>query len=111
MSDKPHKSHTIIETIDLAGHDLVSRIKELIEQGNVRRVIVRDRDGRELLQLPLTGAVAVGGVVALAAPVMAALGTFAALVARVRLEIERVEEEPGAEADDSDEQPPVPSPF
>lgn len=99
MSNDPVKSRTLVEEIELAGHELVDNIRRLVREGNVRRVIVKDRDGRELLQLPLTGTVAVGGVVALAAPVMAALGAFAGFVAKIRLEIERVEEPEGEQAE------------
>jgi len=92
MTNSLKPSKTLVEEIELAGHELMDSIRDLIEQGNVRRVIVKDREGRELLQLPLTGVVAVGGVFALAAPVMAALGAFAALAAKVKLEIERIDE-------------------
>ncbi len=52
---------------------MVGRTKELIEEGNVRRVIIRNQEDEVLLEVPLTAGVAVGGVVTLVAPVLAAL--------------------------------------
>lgn len=81
------------EELEIYASDLVARAKELIEEGNVRRLIVRTEGGRELLEVPLTAGVAVGGVLAVMAPVFAALGALAAFAAKVRLEIVREEPE------------------
>ena len=93
MSEEKEK-RTWTEEIEVAGKDLVDRIKELIEEGNVRRLIIREPDGDVLVEIPLTPAVGVGAVVAIVAPVLAALGALAALVARLKIEIVRVEEPP-----------------
>jgi hypothetical protein len=68
---------------------LVGRTKELLEEGNVRRLIIRNREDEVLLEVPLTAGVAVGGVVTLVAPVLAALGALAALLTHVKVEIVR----------------------
>lgn len=95
MSEAPEKKErTWTEEIQVAGRELVDRVKELIQEGNVRRLIIRKPDGQVLLEVPLTPAVAVGSVVTLFAPVLAALGAFAALIAEVKVEIVRVSEEP-----------------
>lgn len=73
----------------MAGSELVERTKELIEEGNVRRLIIRAQDEKVLLEVPLTAGVAVGGVVTIVAPVLAALGAMAALLAQVKVEIVR----------------------
>ena len=86
MTNSLKPSKTLVEEIELAGHELMDSIRDLIEQGNVRHH-AGEGQLQELAALP--GVVAVGGVFALAAPVMAALGAFAALAAKVRLEIER----------------------
>jgi hypothetical protein len=78
--------------IEIAGSELIERVKELIKQGNIRRLIIRKETGEVLLEIPLTAGVAVGGAVTLLAPVLAALGALAALVARVKVEIIRVDE-------------------
>lgn len=77
------------EEVEVAGHQLVERIKELMAEGNVRRLIIRNKENRTLLEIPLTAGVAAGGVVTLIAPLLAALGALAALIAEVRVEIVR----------------------
>jgi len=77
------------ERITLAGSDLVDYVKGLIEEGNIRRLIIRKPDGETLLEIPLSAGLAVGGVLTLMAPILAALGAMAALVAKVQVEVER----------------------
>jgi DNA-binding Lrp family transcriptional regulator len=91
----------INEQLEIAGSQLVDRVKELIEQGNVRRLIIRNPDDRILLEIPLTIGVVAGSALALFMPVWAALGAMAALVARVKVEV--VREEPGALLEDAKE--------
>lgn len=81
--------HTWSEQIEIAASELVDKTKELIEEGNVRRLIIRDQDDEVLLEVPLTAGVAVGGVVTLLAPVLAAIGAMAALLTHVKVEIIR----------------------
>jgi hypothetical protein len=90
--------HTWTEQIEIAGSELVDRTKELIAQGNVRRLIIRNQDDEKLLEVPLTTGVAVGGALTLLAPVLAALGAMAALLARVKVEVVRTERKPGESA-------------
>jgi hypothetical protein len=90
--------HTWTEQIEIAGSELVDRTKELIAQGNVRRLIIRNQDDEKLLEVPLTTGVAVGGALTLLAPVLAALGAMAALLARVKVEVVRTERKPGEPA-------------
>ena len=87
--ESPREEHTWTEQIEIAGSELVERTKELIEEGNVRRLIIRNHDDEILLEVPLTAGVAVGGVLTVVAPVLAALGAMAALLARVKVEIVR----------------------
>jgi diacylglycerol kinase family enzyme len=83
--------HSWTEQIEIAGSELVDRTKELIEEGNVRRLIIRNQEDEVLLEVPLTAGVAVGGVMTLIAPVLAALGAMAALLTHVKVEIVRTE--------------------
>ena len=78
---------TRVEEIALNGEKLVSAVKELVRQGNIRRITVKNRDGRTLVEIPLT----VGAVGALLLPTLAALGTIAALLTECTLVIERIE--------------------
>lgn len=93
MNDKPKEEQTWTEEIEISGSELVDRAKELIQEGNVRRLIIRKPNDDILLEIPLTAGVAVGGVVTIFAPVLAALGAMAALVANVKLQIVRAADE------------------
>ncbi len=78
------------EKFTVSGSQLVDKVKQLIHAGNIRRVRLL-HDGRTIIEIPLTvGApVAVAGI--LWAPVLAALGAFAALVTECTIEVEKVE--------------------
>jgi hypothetical protein len=104
MTDPEKKAgRTIVEEIEVAGHQLVERVKELVKEGNVREVRIRTEDGDVFLKAPLNVGVIAGGVVALAAPFLAILGVLAALVTRVRVEVER---DTGKDAAGKDVTPP-----
>jgi hypothetical protein len=92
MGDETNKTErTWTEEIEVAGTELIDRIKELIKAGNVRRVILRTPDNRLLLEIPLTAGAVAGGVVVLVAPVLAALGAMAALLAKVKIQVVRTD--------------------
>jgi hypothetical protein len=74
------------ESIKIQGHQLGAKVKELIEEGNVRRIVIK-QGVRTIAEFPLT----VGVVGAVAAPVLAAVGAIAALVTDCRIEVERVD--------------------
>ena len=78
-----------VEEINLAGKDLVEQVKSLIQQGNVRRLIIRRSTGESLLEVPLTATVIAGGALLVFNPMLAAIGALAALVAEVKLEVVR----------------------
>lgn len=87
---------TFTEEIEIAGDKLIERIKEIVEEGNVRQLRLKASDGDIVLETPLTIGVVAGGVVALAAPWLAVLGVIAALVTRVTVEVEReIDEDEG----------------
>ena len=83
--------HNWREEIEIAGNQLVERVKDLIAEGNVRRLIIRNAEDKILLEIPLTAGVAVGGVVTLLSPVLAALGALAALIAHCKVQVVRDE--------------------
>jgi hypothetical protein len=75
------------EEINVHGEDLLKKVKEIIKEGNVRRLTVREKDGKDLVVLPLTI-----GVVGIAlAPVLAAVGAIAALITECTIIVEREE--------------------
>ncbi len=87
--DKFQKAY---EQFKVQGRELVDKIGELIHEGNVRRIIIRDEHGHTFMEIPLT--IAAIGVVA--APILAAVGGLAALVARFELVVERAGPQKGA---------------
>ncbi len=70
------------------GEELLAKIKELIHQGNISRIIVKNEEGKVYLEIPVT----VGLVGALVLPVFAAIGALAALAANFTIEVVRKEE-------------------
>ncbi len=73
----------------VSGEKVIGKIKELIHEGNVRRIIIKNEEGKSLIEVPLS----VGVVGALLAPVWAAIGAVAALVASCSIEVEREPDE------------------
>lgn len=74
------------ETYQVEGDDLVAKIKELVREGNVRRIIIKNEEGKRLIEIPLT----VGVVGAVLLPVWAAIAVIAAIVTNASIEVERV---------------------
>jgi Domain of unknown function (DUF4342) len=83
MPSKP----PIVEEFQVTGHQVVASIKDLIHQGNIRRISIRNEKGVTLLEIPLV----VGLAGAVLVPIWAAVGAFAALVAKCTLVVERVD--------------------
>jgi hypothetical protein len=73
------------EEFQVSADDLVHRVKDLIHEGNIRRILVRNEKGDTLLEIPVT----VGVIGALFAPYLAALGAIAALATRCTIAVER----------------------
>lgn len=86
MSDEKQ----IREEIEVKGSELVDKVKQLMEEGNVRRLIIRKSDGDVLMEVPLTASVLAGGAMLVFTPILAALGAAAAFLAQVRIEVVRV---------------------
>lgn len=75
------------ERYEIGGEKIVAKLKELLHEGNVRHVVIKNEDGKTLIELPVN----VGVAGALLVPVWAAVGALAALVAHCSIEVERVE--------------------
>lgn len=88
------------ENVEVAGNQLVERFKEIVQEGNVRRLIIKDSEGKSLVEIPLTAGVVVGGAVAIFSPWLAMLGALGGLVAKLTIEI--VREEPQATIQDAE---------
>jgi len=76
------------EEFHVSGDAMVAKIKELVHEGNIRRVSIKNEEGKTLVDLPLT----LGVVGAILAPQLAAIGAIAALVTKCTIVVERVEE-------------------
>ena len=75
------------ESFKTNGENLLKKVKELINEGNIRKIIIEDHSGKELMSFPLS----VGVLGALVAPVLAAIGAVAALVGECTITVEREE--------------------
>ncbi|MDO8459681.1 MAG: DUF4342 domain-containing protein [Nanoarchaeota archaeon] len=83
--DKTEKAEK--EEFHLTSDEIVEKVKELIKEGNIRRIIIKNEQGNVLMEIPLTFAV-VGTVIA---PILAAVGALAALVTKCTIVVERKE--------------------
>jgi len=85
MEEKKMEETKRMEEFSINGEELITKIKEIIKQGNAKKIIIRGKDDNELLSFPVT--VGVAGV--LLAPIFAAVGAIAALVTECTIVIER----------------------
>jgi hypothetical protein len=76
---------TILEEIKVLAHELADKVRQLVSEGNVHRVIVKDEHGHTFVEIPVTVA-AVGAVLA---PIVAAMGAIAAMAAKFTIVVER----------------------
>ena len=81
---------TTTEKFTVSGSQVVEKIKQLIHEGNIRRIKVL-QEGRVVMEIPLTA----GAIAILIAPLLAALGAFAALVSECTIEVEKADEKKG----------------
>ena len=80
-----HVGAGVTEEFTVASGELIKRVQELLHEGNVTRIVVKDESGRQLLEIPAT----IGLVGAILAPWMAALGVIAALATRCIIVVEK----------------------
>lgn len=75
------------EEFSVNGEQLLAKVKELLREGNIRRVIIKDKSGKVLVEFPLT----IGVVGAVLAPTLAAVGAVAAFVSEATIVVEKTE--------------------
>ena len=73
------------EEFKVSGEDIIGKIKEIIKEGNARRIIIKNEDGESVAEFPLT----IGAVGALIAPILAAVGAIAALLTKCTIVVEK----------------------
>lgn len=78
-------SSTHTEEFRVNGEELIAKVKQFIHEGNIRRVIIKDKDGKVLIEFPLT----MGVVGLVLAPTLAAVGAIAALVGEATVVVEK----------------------
>ena len=81
---------TFVQEVQVLGRDLVDKVRELIHEGNVQRIVVKDEHGHTFVEIPVTIA-AVGAIVS---PVLAAVGAISAMFAKFTIVIVRNSEPP-----------------
>jgi hypothetical protein len=87
MEEKKCQEKTRTEEFRVNGGEILNKIKEIIHEGNVRRIILKDEHGKTFLEIPLT----VGVVGALVAPILAAVGAIAALASNLTVVVEKID--------------------
>lgn len=75
------------EEFKVSGEDVIKKVKELIREGNIRRIIIKNEEGKTLIEVPLT----VGAIGAVLLPIWAAIGAVAALVTKCTIVVEKRE--------------------
>jgi hypothetical protein len=75
------------EEFRVDGEKLIAKIKELIHEGNIRRIIIKDKEGKTVMEIPMT----FGVVGVLLAPQLAAIGAIAALLTEATVVVEKAE--------------------
>ena len=75
------------EEFHVDGEELLARIKKLVHEGNIRRIIIKNKEGKTVMEIPMT----FGVVGALIAPQLAAIGAIAALLTEATIVVEKVE--------------------
>lgn len=83
------EKHTTTERYEVNGENLLSKVRELIHEGNVRRIILNRDDGTTLIEIPLQAGVVITVLTAAMAPALIAIGAIAAVVSKVTLVVER----------------------
>ena len=79
------------EIYRVSADETVAKVKELVAEGNVRRIIIQSEEGKNLIEFPLTVGVAAAAGVLLLAPLLAAVGALAAIVTDITIVVEREE--------------------
>lgn len=87
MTEEKKEGKTVLEEFRVTGGEILDKIKEILHQGNVRRIILKDEKGKTFMEIPLT----VGVVGAIVAPILAAVGAVAALASNLTIVVEKIE--------------------
>ncbi|MEO0534291.1 MAG: DUF4342 domain-containing protein [Cyanobacteria bacterium P01_A01_bin.123] len=89
-----------VEEFKVSGDALVAKIKELIHQGNIRRIIIKNQNGHTLIEIPMTVGVIGGAIGAVIFPVVAAVAVIGAMVTHLTVVIERQASSQSSDSED-----------
>jgi hypothetical protein len=98
-ADTAPEPRVTVEEFKISGDALVAKVRELIHQGNIRRISIKNETGHTLIEIPLTVGVIGGAVGAAVFPVVAALGVIGAMVAHLTIVVERQNSDAPHDAD------------
>ena len=84
-----NETKTRTEVFKVTADESIAKIKEIVHEGNVRRIIIQTEEGKNLIEFPLTVGVAAAAGVLLLAPLLAAVGALAAIVTDLTIVVER----------------------
>ncbi len=85
MTEETKDAKSKFEEFRVNGNEVLGKVKEIIHEGNVRRIIFKDEHGKTFMEIPLT----IGVVGAIAAPILAAVGGIAALASNMTIVVEK----------------------
>jgi hypothetical protein len=85
MTEEKKDAKAKFEEFRVSGNEVLAKVKEIIHEGNVRRLIFKDEHGKTFMEIPLT----IGVVGAIAAPILAAVGGIAALASNMTIVVEK----------------------
>jgi DNA-binding Lrp family transcriptional regulator len=91
-NNKAIQERVITEEFKVSGEAVVAKVKELVREGNIRRITFKNEEGKTLIEIPLT----IGVIGSVLLPVWASIGAIAALVANLTITVERPAEAPPA---------------
>jgi hypothetical protein len=87
MEEKKDQGKTRTEEFRVNGGEILNKVKEIIHEGNARRIILKDESGKTFMEIPLT----VGVVGAVIVPTLAAVGAIAALASNLTIVVEKID--------------------
>lgn len=88
-TESERNTHRIIEEQTVGSDAIFDRIKELIREGNIRRLIIKTPNDRVLIEMPVTAGVFIGSVATILAPVVVVLAALTGIVTRMKIVVER----------------------
>lgn len=94
IEDQDSNNVTWIETLEITSNEILDVLKKLLHQGNIRKLILKRDNGDVLIDIPLTAGLMLGLATVIISRPLATLGLLAGVISRIKIEVERVDNEP-----------------